>query len=107
MPNGPRDTRQIPPDNVRCPHIHNTAVVASTTINANPDCNGRCSLVKGHPHPGGTARTLATLGDAAKPFLVDEAMTFLGVWEYNGACCLCEVCGYWVKDWAPQGSHPH
>ena len=99
----PRDTRPIPPDILRCQHIHNTAAVATTSINANPKCDGRCSPVTGHPHPGGTARTLATLGATAKPFLVDEAMAFLGVWEYSGGCCLCAVCGYWVKDWHQQG----
>lgn len=107
MSNGSPGAAPIPPDALRCPHIHNTAANARTSINPNPRCKGRCKLVKGHPHPGGTAQTLKTLGAAARPFLVEEAMAFLGVWEYNGGCCLCEVCLYWVKDWALPGPHPH
>jgi hypothetical protein len=107
MSNGSPYAVAIPPDALRCPHIHNTAAVAPTSINPDPNCRGRCRLVKGHPHPGvGTHASSAVVAESAL-YLVNEGVEFLGVWQYNpGGCCLCEVCGKWVKDWI-LGSPPH
>ena len=100
MSNGSHGAVAIPPDALRCPHIHNTAADKPTSINPDPSCKGRCRLLKGHPHPGaGTQETAALAAEAARS-LVNEGVAFVNVWQYNpGGCCLCAKCGKWVKDW--------
>jgi hypothetical protein len=100
MPNTPHRAGQVPPPALRCSHIHNTAKVAPTSINPDPECDGQCRLLTGHPHAGARDHVVALLGAEAGPYLDQEVSEFKGAWEYNpGACCKCQKCGKWVRDW--------
>ena len=107
MSHGSPGAGPIPPA-LRCSHIHKTAKVLPSSINPDPHCDGQCTLLTGHPHTGAPAHVLALLGAEAEPYLGPEVLEFKGVWEYDpGACCKCEKCHRWVRDWAipavPQG----
>jgi len=39
MPNSSQGGGRVPPSALRCSHIHNTATVAPTTINPDPECD--------------------------------------------------------------------
>jgi hypothetical protein len=100
MSNGSPGAGQVPPPALRCSHIHNTAKVAPTSINPDPECDGQCMLLTGHPHTGAREHVLALLGQQAGPYLAQEVSEFTGVWEYDpGACCKCSKCLRWVRDW--------
>jgi len=100
MSNGSHGAGPIPPNDLRCTHIHKDADDLPTSINPDKQCDGRCRLLAGHPHLGERAPVLAAVGAGAETYLDSEASLYQGVWEYNpGLCCKCEKCGRWVRDW--------